>query len=80
MPQNVQVMPEPPNVLSTKDHLYLKDALSWELTAMKIMHHAAQNCVDPEIRLWLDRAGSMHQNHYLALLKHTYPGNAARVM
>ncbi len=29
------IMPEPPAVLSTKDHLYINDMLSWNLVAMK---------------------------------------------
>ncbi len=72
-----QIMPEPPNVNSTKDHLYLKDALSWELTAMKMIHHGARNCTDPEIRDYMDRAGQMHQMHYQILLNHLNPANTA---
>lgn len=72
-----QIMPEPPNVISTKDHLYLKDALSWELTAMKMIHHGAENCKDPEIRDYLNRVGQMHQRHYQILLSHLNPANVA---
>ncbi|WP_034629515.1 hypothetical protein [Desulfotruncus alcoholivorax] len=70
-----QIMPEPPNVISTKDHLYLKDALSWELASMKMMHHASLNCKDPEIKDFLNRVGRMHQVHYQILLRHTDPYN-----
>jgi len=30
-----QIMEQPPEYITTKDLAYLKDALSWELTAMK---------------------------------------------
>lgn len=73
--QQTQIMPEPPSVISSKDHLYLKDALSWELTAMKMLHHGANNCADPEIKDYLNRSGQMHQKHYQILLKHISPGN-----
>jgi hypothetical protein len=74
--QFTRVMPEPPVVISSKDHLYLQDALSWELTAMKMMRHSAQECMDPEIRNYLDQAGQMHQIHYQVLLEHLNPKNA----
>jgi len=70
------IMPEPPNVKSTKDHLYLVDSLSWELASMKMMHHAALNCADPEIKDYLHRAGQMHQGHYQILLRHAVPNSA----
>lgn len=54
--------------LSTKDLLYLKDELSWELLAMKKCHHYAQECQDPEIRDLLNRVGKIHQQHYQTLL------------
>jgi len=72
-----QIMSEPPNVNSTKDHLYLKDALSWQLTAMKMLRHGADNCNDPESRKFLHRAGQMHQQHYQVLLSHLNPANVA---
>ncbi len=72
------VMPTPPQVITTKDHLYLKDQLSWELIAMKKCRHFAQECTDPEIANAIDRAGQMHQRHYELLLKHlTVDNNAA---
>lgn len=75
--QNVQsmqaqqtIMSNPPNVVSTKDELYLKDMLSWNLLAMKKAHFYAQQCTDPEVKAELDRAGQMHQRHYQKLLSH----------
>jgi len=78
MPQQTQtagtaqqpVYPVPPDVVTTKDHLYLKDQLSWELMAMKKCRHFAQECTDPEIARAIDEAGRMHQRHYELLLKH----------
>jgi len=75
--QQQQVMPEPPRVISTKDHLYLKDALSWELTAMKKCFHFAREAMDPEIQMVLDRTGQMHLKHYLVILNHVNPANSA---
>ncbi len=75
--QQPQIMPEPPRVISTKDHLYLEDALSWELTSMKKCFHFAREASDPEIQMALDRTGHMHLNHYLRLLNHTNPANTA---
>lgn len=72
-------MPEPPSVISLKDGLYLKDALSWELTAMKKCQHFARECNDPEIKSALDFAGRLHQRHYQILLNHLNPANKANM-
>jgi len=68
-----QIMPEPPMVLSTKDHLYLKDAMSWLLTAIKKCRHFAQECNDSDVKQVLDKTGRMHQMHYQMLLNHLQP-------
>lgn len=73
------VMQQPPQVITTKDHLYLKDQLSWELIAMKKCRHFANECTDPEIRQAIDKAGQMHQRHYELLLKHLQNNNAAEM-
>ena len=67
----------PPQVITTKDHLYLKDQLSWELIAMKKCRHFAAECTDPEIRQAIDQAGQMHQRHYQLLLRHLQTNNTA---
>lgn len=36
-------IPVPPRVITTKDLLYLKDALSWELNAFKKFHFFSPN-------------------------------------
>ncbi|MGQ9557089.1 MAG: hypothetical protein ACUVTU_03920 [Desulfurispora sp.] len=76
--QTQQLMAQPPNIISTKDHLYLKDALSWTLTASKKCHFYAQNCTDPEIRHIFMQLGQIHQRQYQALLNHTHPQHNAQ--
>ncbi|MDF2663457.1 MAG: hypothetical protein K0Q94_6248 [Paenibacillus sp.] len=73
--QQQPVLPQPPQIITTKDHLYLKDQLSWELVAMKKCRHFAQECSDPEISQAIDRAGQMHQRHFELLLKHLQNNN-----
>ncbi|MFC0523831.1 hypothetical protein ACFFGV_09710 [Pontibacillus salicampi] len=64
------VMPEPPTMVSTKDHLYISDMLSWNLLATKKAHFYAGFCQNPEIKSALEQAGQMHQQHYEKMLKH----------
>lgn len=71
--QQQQIMQEPPAILSTKDLSYLKDALSWQLIAMKKCNHFAQETTCPKIKQALDAAGQMHHQHYQTLLKHVDP-------
>jgi hypothetical protein len=73
--QQAQVMPEPPRMVSTKDHLYLQDAMNWELTSMKKCFHFSREATDPEVKAALDRAGQLHMNHYMRLLSHVNPAN-----
>lgn len=67
MGQNV--MPEPPAVLTSKDHLYITDMLSWNLLAMKKAHFYANHCQDKEVVQALENVGKMHQKHYETILK-----------
>jgi len=71
--QKVGVMTLPPDVITDKDHLYLKDALSWELLAMKKCNHYANICQDQEIASLVKRIGQMHQEHYQRLLGEVNP-------
>ncbi|SDZ64204.1 hypothetical protein SAMN05421736_12415 [Evansella caseinilytica] len=64
------IMPQPPNVITTKDHLYITDMLSWNLLAMKKAHFFAQQCQDQEVATALDQAGRMHHAHYQTILHH----------
>lgn len=68
-------IPVPPRVITTKDLLYIKDALSWELIAFKKFHYYAQQTADPQIKQALDKAGQMHQRHYQKLLSHLLVDN-----
>lgn len=77
--QQQPVMMQPPQVITTKDCLYLKDQLSWELLAMKKCRHFAQECQDSEIQAAIDKAGQMHQRHYQLLLKHLQNNNQAEM-
>ena len=42
---------------------------------MKKCRHFAQECSDLEIRQLIDKAGQMHQKHYMLLLKHLQNNN-----
>lgn len=63
-------MPQPPQVISTKDALYLTDMISWNLLAMKKAHFFASQCQDQEVVAAIERAGQMHQRHYQRMLQH----------
>ncbi|MBH0231004.1 hypothetical protein [Halobacillus yeomjeoni] len=68
--QQAQPMPQVPDIVSTKDQLYISDMLSWNLLACKKAHFFAQNCQTPEIQAALEEAGQMHQRHYDKILSH----------
>ncbi|MBM7096971.1 MULTISPECIES: hypothetical protein [Alteribacter] len=68
--QGQSVMPQPPEVVTNKDHLYISDMLSWNLMAMKKAHQFSQQCQDQQIKDALDQAGRMHYMHYQKLLTH----------
>ena len=63
-------MAQPPDAITDKDLLYLKDAMSWELLAFKKCRQYASFATDPEIQQQIDAAGQMHQKHYNQLLRH----------
>ncbi|WP_026688438.1 hypothetical protein [Alteribacter aurantiacus] len=73
--QGKNVMTQPPEVVTTKDHLYICDMLSWNLMAMKKAHQASQQCEDQDIKDALDQAGRMHYMHYQQLLTHLQGNN-----
>lgn len=69
--QNQQgIMQQPPGIISTKDSLYLKDMMSWNLLAAKKAHFFASQCQDQEIKAEAEKVGQMHQQHYQQLLNH----------
>ncbi|UCZ52580.1 hypothetical protein LGQ02_17455 [Bacillus shivajii] len=72
------VMTQPPNVITNKDHLYITDMLSWNLLSMKKAHDFAANCQDPDVAQALDDAGKMHYMHYQTLLNHLNQQNSSQ--
>jgi hypothetical protein len=77
--QQQPLMMEPPQVITTKDLLYLKDQLSWQLNAMKKCSHFSQECTDPDVKQALDKAGKMHLRHYQMLLRHCQNNNTQQM-
>ncbi|WP_163182567.1 ferritin-like domain-containing protein [Neobacillus sedimentimangrovi] len=77
MQYNQTPIPEPPRAITTKDLMYLKDAMSWELLAFKKFHFLAEQAQTPEIKQALENAGRMHQTHYQKLLSHLQTNNQA---
>lgn len=71
--QQQHVMPQPPNVISTRDQLFITDMLNWNLNAMKKCHFFADQCQDQEIKTLLNKAGQMHQRHYGQILNYLQP-------
>ncbi|SFL95669.1 hypothetical protein [Salibacterium qingdaonense] len=70
-PENV--MPQPPQTVTVKDHLYLSDMLSWNLTAAKKAAFFAKQCMDMEVKKELEKTAQMHERHYQQLLTHLQP-------
>ncbi|MEH7494332.1 ferritin-like domain-containing protein [Neobacillus niacini] len=75
MQNNQPPIPLPPRAITTKDVLYIKDALSWELLAFKKFHFMANQIQNPQLKDALTKAGQMHQNHYQRLLTHLQVDN-----
>ena len=65
-----QPLPQPPQVITVKDSLYIKDMLSWNLLAMKKAYYFANQCQDTEVKNLLNKTGQMHQKHYQMILSH----------
>lgn len=70
-------MPEPPQIITTKDMAYLQDALSWELDVIKKFNHFVQETQDAKTKSLIQKSAQMHQKHYNILLKHLNPSNSA---
>lgn len=65
-----QSLPQPPNMISPKDLLYLSDMLTWNLNAAKKAHFFASQCTIPEVSNALEQVCQMHEKHYNMLLQH----------
>lgn len=74
------IMPHPPNVVTTKDHLYLEDMLNWNLNVIKKANAFAQQCQDQQVKNDLLQVCMMHQNHYDRLLQHFQHSQANQQM
>ncbi|MFD2215951.1 hypothetical protein [Metabacillus endolithicus] len=68
--QQPSMMVQPPNIITTKDQLYLTDMLSWNLLAMKKAHFFASQCQNQEVKNQLEQIGQMHNQHYQKILSH----------
>lgn len=75
MQMNQAPIPTPPPAITTKDLMYLKDAMSWELLAFKKFHFLAEHATNPQIKQALDKVGRMHQDHFQRLLNHLQVDN-----
>jgi hypothetical protein len=83
MGQNQQQQPtmmQPPQVITTKDSMYLKDQMSWLLLAIKKCRHFAGECQDQAIAQAIDRIGQLHERQYALLLKHCNTNNTLAMM
>jgi hypothetical protein len=78
--QQQPIMMTPPAVITTKDLLYLKDAMSWQLDAMKKCAHFSNEVQAQDIKQEIDRIGQMHQRHYNMLLSHCQSNNTLQMM
>ncbi|MCD7036299.1 hypothetical protein LRR81_18805 [Metabacillus sp. GX 13764] len=78
--QNQQgTMQQPPDMISTKDHLYITDMLTWNLLAMKKAHFYAGQCQNQELADGLTQAGEMHSRHYQQILQLLQNGNQQQI-
>jgi hypothetical protein len=77
MQTNHPQIPNPPRAITTKDLLYIKDVLSWELLAFKKFNHLAEQVNNQEIKQALEKTGQMHQSHFQRLLPHLQVNNNA---
>ncbi|MCY0889084.1 MAG: hypothetical protein OWQ59_11595 [Alicyclobacillaceae bacterium] len=60
----------PSEQIGTKDLSYLKDELSWLITAAKKCAHYEEECQDAAVRSLICDIGQMHQRHYNLLFRH----------
>ena len=63
-------MPQAPNVITSKDLLYITDMMSWNLMAMKKAHFYESQCQIPEVSQAMKEICEMHERHYHKILNH----------
>ncbi|WP_419882137.1 hypothetical protein ACN6MY_22545 [Peribacillus sp. B-H-3] len=71
---SAQIMQQPPQILSSKDAMYLTDMLSWNMLAVKKARFFAEQCQDQKVVQALNQCGQMHQRHYETILSHLSKG------
>lgn len=69
------VTPQPPNVITTKDHAYLEDMLNWNLEVIKKANFYSGQCQDQDVKNALAQVCQMHEQHYDRLLSHFQNSN-----
>lgn len=62
--------PQPPDILSTKDFLYIEDMLSWNLEVIKKAHAYAEMCQDQDVIQAMNRTCQLHIRQYQTILNH----------
>lgn len=70
---NMNIMQQPPQMITSKDLMYIKDMLSWNLLAVKKASFLAQHCQDQQVKAELEQCSQMHQQHYNKLLNYLSP-------
>ncbi|SFC28036.1 hypothetical protein SAMN05443252_102537 [Bacillus sp. OV322] len=71
---SAQIMQQPPQILSSKDAMYLTDMLTWNLLAVKKARFFAEQSQNPKVVQALNQCGQMHQRHYETILSHLNKG------
>lgn len=61
---------QPPDILSTKDFLYIEDMLSWNLEMIKKANAYAALCQDRDVVQAMNRTCQLHIRHYQDILNH----------
>lgn len=77
--QQLPTFMTPPSVVTTKDILYLEDAMSWLLLAVKKCSHFANEVQCQQIKQAIDKVGQMHQRQYNLILKHCQNNNTMQM-
>jgi predicted component of type VI protein secretion system len=77
--QQLPTMMTPPTVVTTKDLLYLKDAMSWLLLSMKKCAHYAGEVQCQHVREAINQVGQMHQRQYNLILQHCQTNNTQQM-
>ncbi|MBE3563585.1 MAG: hypothetical protein IMX05_07705 [Hydrogenibacillus schlegelii] len=72
-------MLQPPTIVSTKDLLYLKDILTWQLLTLKQLHHYGREMKMPALKQLSGQLIEMHRQHAQTILGHLKTDNAKGV-